>query len=303
MLGQVAGIVRIRMLYLQLQYKCNMRCRTCFHGKLLDAPDQYSLAEACAILDHFREVYQLEAVTLLGGEPLLYPHIAEVAEYAKQLGLRVEICTNGHRGFRSRIQVLAPWLDKFRVSLDGLKERHDNIRQAGSFEGALEMVDLVGELGIVVGTTMTVTDDNLNDVVPLAHLLEAHGVAELKLHALRLVGNAIENPDLAVADIDRYASLHQQIAKAQLGIRILYDSDLSPEPAGEQCSNLVADGWLDRIESDPRGALTVSCKAVGRDVNAFRWDKTAQVISYEPRANDEFAVGIPDVVYATAQAG
>ncbi|MGF0173205.1 radical SAM protein [Streptomyces sp. Marseille-Q5077] len=303
MLDQVAGIVRVRMFYLQLQYKCNMRCKTCFHGKLLDAPDQFTLAEACAILDHFREVYQLEAVTLLGGEPLLYPHIEDVAAYAKRIGLRVEICTNGHRGFRSRIQAVAPWLDKFRVSLDGLKDRHDVIRQAGSFEGAIEMVDLVRELGITTGATMTVTEGNLDDVVPLARLLEAHGVEELKLHALRLVGNAAENPDLEVVDAARYAGLHQQIEDARLGIRIVYDSDLSPEPTGEQCSNLVADGWLDRIESDPRGGLTVSCKAVGRDVNAFRWDKTTQLINYEPRANDEFAVGIPDVVYATAKAG
>ncbi|MEU9395962.1 radical SAM protein [Streptomyces sp. NPDC048324] len=302
MLGQVAGIVRVRMFYLQLQYKCNMRCKTCFHGKLLDAPDQFTLAEACAILDHFREVYQLEAVTLLGGEPLLYPYIEDVAAHAKRSGLRVEICTNAHRGFRSRIQAVAPWLDKFRVSLDGLKGRHDVIRQAGSFEGAIEMVDLVRELGITTGATMTVTEDNLDDVVPLARLLEAHGVEELKLHALRLVGNAAENPDLAVVDAARYASLHQQIHDAELRIRIVYDSDLSPEPAGEQCSNLVADGWLDRIEADPRGGLTVSCKAVGRDVNAFRWDKTAHAINYEPRATDEFAVGIPDVIYATAQA-
>ncbi|MGX1668568.1 hypothetical protein [Streptomyces sp. NPDC055400] len=128
-------------------------------------------------------------------------------------------------------------------------------------------------------------------------------MTELKLHALRLVGNATGNPDLEVVNVDRYADLHRQIREAALGIRIVYDSDLSPEPAGEQCSNLVAGGWLDRIESDPRGALPVSCKAVGRDVNAFRWDKTEQVIKYEPRADDEFAVGIPDVVYATAEVG
>jgi hypothetical protein len=55
-----------------------------------------------------------------------------------------------------------------------------------------------------------------------------------------------------------------------------------------------------RIESDPRGGLTVSCKAVGKDVNAFRWDKSQQVIVYEPRDNDEFALGIPDIIYQTA---
>ncbi|MFI2204721.1 radical SAM protein [Streptomyces sp. NPDC020192] len=301
MLDQVAGITRVRMLYLQLLYRCNYTCKHCFHGELLKEPDQFELDEARSILDHFREVYRLDAVTLLGGEPLLYPHIAEVSAYAKQIGLDVEICTNGHRGFRSRIEAIAPSIDKFRVSLDGLMLHHDLIRQRGSFEGAIEMIDLAVGLGLTTGATMTVTDSTLDDVAPLARMLEEHGVTELKLHALRLVGNAAKHPDLEVVDIDRYADLHQQIREACLGIQVIYDSDLSPEPAGEQCSNLVAGGWLDRIESDPRGALTVSCKAVGRDVNAFRWDKAEQVIRYEPRSDDEFAAGIPDVVYETAR--
>jgi len=303
MLDQVAGITRVRMLYLQLLYKCNFSCRHCFHGEMLKAPDSFSVVEAQALLDHFTTVYQLDAVTFLGGEPLLYPHIATMCRYAKGLGLEVEICTNGHRGFRSKIEAVAPLLDKFRVSLDGMRESHDRMRQPGSFDGAMEMIDVARGLDVAVGATMTVTQHNLDEVVPLARLLQEHGVVELKLHALRLVGNAQVNPDLEVIDTSRYADLHSQINSAGLSIAIVYDSDLSPEPAGEACSNLVAGGWLDRIESDPRGGLTVSCKAVGKDVNAFRWDKTRDVIVYEPRDSDEFAVGIPDVIYQTTAAG
>jgi MoaA/NifB/PqqE/SkfB family radical SAM enzyme len=303
MLDQVAGITRVRMLYLQLLYSCNFCCRHCFHGELLKSPDNFSLTEARSMLAHFKDVYQLDAVTFLGGEPLLYPHIVTICKYAKQLGLDVEICTNAHHGFRSKIETLAPVLDKFRVSLDGMQDCHDNIRQHGSFASAIEMIDVAAGLGLTIGVTMTVTRHNLNEVVPLARLLQEHGVMELKLHALRLVGNAVGNPDLEVIGINRYRELHQQINHAELQITIVYDSDLSPEPARQTCSNLVAGGWLDRIESDPRGGLTVSCKAAGRDINAFRWDKTRQVIVYEPRANDELALGIPDVIYQTVGGG
>ncbi len=303
MLDTVTGIHRVRMLYLQLLYRCNFTCRHCFHGQLLKSPDRFTLPEAQAILDHFREVYQLDAVTFLGGEPLLYPDIVAVCRYAKNLGLDVEICTNGHDGFRNRIEAIAPVLDKFRVSLDGLQPTHDGLRQRGSFTAALSMVDLAVGIGIATGATMTVTNHNLDEVVPLARVLHTHGVRELKLHCLRLVGNAADNPDLEVIDPARYGDLHQAIRDADLGIKVIYDSDLSPAPAGAACSNLVSAGWLDRIESDPHGGLTVSCKAVGRDANAFRWDKTNQVIVYEPKASDEFSVGIPDVIYQTAMAG
>lgn len=301
MLHEVAGISRVRMLYLQLLFRCNFNCRHCFHGELLKEPDQYTLAQAETLLRHFRQNYRLEAVTFLGGEPLLYPEIVEICQFAKDLGLQVEMCSNGHRGFRSTLTTLAPMLDKFRVSLDGLQATHDAIRQRGSFASAIEMINHAVSLGITTGATMTVTAHNLDQVVPLARLLSEHGVSELKLHALRLVGNAAANPDLAVVDTARYADLHQQFSTADLRIAVIYDSDLSPTPAGDACSNLVADGWLDRIESDPRGALTVSCKAVGRDVHAFRWDKTSADIVYEPRDTDEFHLGIPDVVYVGAR--
>jgi len=303
MLDQVAGITRVRMLYLQLLYKCNFSCRHCFHGELLKDPESFSLTEAQALLEHFKTSYQLDAVTFLGGEPLLYPHIVTVSKYAKWLGLDVEICTNAHRGFRRKIEAVAPVLDKFRVSLDGMRDSHNRMRQDGSFDSAIEMIDVARRLGLTVGATMTVTQHNLDEVVPLARLLQDHGVIELKLHALRLVGNATTNPDLQVVDTSRYGDLHQQITTAGLSLSVIYDSDLSPEPAGESCSNLVAGGWLDRIESDPHGGLTVSCKAVGTDVHAFRWDKAQQVIVYEPRANDEFVTGIPDVIYQTAGVG
>lgn len=303
MLDQVAGISRVRMLYLQLLYRCNFRCRHCFHGELLDSPDALTLTEAQSLLTHFRTAYQLDAVTLLGGEPLLYPHIVTVCRYAKQLGLTVEICTNGHSGFRTKVQAVAPVLDKLRVSLDGLSASHDQMRQRGSFASAIDMIDTAVALGVTVGATMTVTAHNLQEVVPLARLLQEHGATELKLHALRLVGNAAANPDLEVRDPSRYETMHRQIRDASLTIPIRYDADLTPEPAGEMCSNLVTDSWLDRIESDPRGGLTVSCKAVGRNVHAFRWDKTRQEIVYEPRPDDELAQRIPDVVYQTAAAG
>ncbi|WP_159943331.1 radical SAM protein [Nocardiopsis sp. FR26] len=298
MLTEITGIHRIRMLYLQLLYRCNFSCRHCFHGELLADPEHYTLEQAQTILRRFRDTYQLEAVTLLGGEPLLYRDIVDLCRYAKNdLGLRTEMCSNAHRGFRNTVTRLAPVLDKFRVSLDGLADTHDRIRQRGSFTGAIEMIDHARNLDVPTSATMTVTAHNLDQIVPLARLLQQHGVTELKLHALRLVGNAVDNPDLEVASTSRYGRLHEQIAQADLDIAIIYDSDLSPAPAGTACSNLVTDGWLDRIESDPRGGLTVSCKAVGRDANAFRWDKHAEEIVHEPRENDEFALAIPDVVY------
>ncbi len=302
MLDSAAGITHIRMLYLQLLYRCNFSCKHCFHGDLLASRDSFTAEQATAMIDHFQTTYFLEAVTFLGGEPLLYPDLAAVAMHAKARGLGVEICTNGHPGFRERLRQVAPHLDKFRVSLDGMGANHDSIRQRGSFDGALQMIDLARSLGIPTGATMTVTDRNLNDVVPLAKLLQDRGVGELKLHCLRIVGNATSHADMQVPDPVRYPGLHEDIQAARLGLTVLYDSDLAPARRDDLAPRRRQTGRIDRIESDPRGALTFSCKASGHNINSFRWDKDNQIIRHEPKAADELTIGVPDVIYQTAVA-
>lgn len=299
MIYDVTGVSRIRMLYVQLMYRCNFACQHCFHGELLKSPERYTPDQVGEMLRYFRRHYDLQAVTFLGGEPLLYPAITNVCRDAASHGIGVEICTNGHYGFRNRLRALMPYLSKLRVSVEGLEASHDHIRRPGSFRSAMQTISLARQLGIRVGATMTVTALSIEEVVPLAQHLEQLGVTELKLHCLRPVGNALRHPELVVGDEARYDRLHKELAAADLKIAIRYDADLSPHPASSAC--VEPEGGhaeeLERIEVDPRGALTMSCKAVGRHAHAFRWDTTAATIRYEPHDGDEIHQHIPDVVY------
>lgn len=294
----MTGVRRIRTLYLQLLYRCNFSCRHCFHGERLAWRDGYSVLEAVDVVGYFAAEYGLERVCLLGGEPLMYAGIVDVARAGSGLGLKVDICTNGHVGFVGRLPELVPYLDRLRVSIDGLEATHDALRQPGSFTAALRTLAAARELGMRTAVTTTVTRHNIDEIATLAQLVEASGASELTLHCLRQVGNAVQNGDLVVDEPARYTEMSRRLQDTRLRMDIRYDSDLAPEPpVGAACSNLVEDGWLDRIEADPRGTLTVSCKAVGRDVHAFRWDRQAKVIRYEPGEDDELTVPVADVVY------
>lgn len=301
MIREVVGIKAVRMLYVQLMYRCNYSCRHCFHGELLAAQDRFRATEVRRLLEHFSSAYDLEAVTLLGGEPLLHEEIEQICCDAKELGLTVEICTNGNFGFRRRVAAIAPYTDKIRVSLEGLEATNDSIRKKGSFRSAIQLIDYAREQNLLVGVTMTVTSPSLPEVLPLARLLEQHGVKEIKLHSLRPVGHASSHAELFVADRRSYARLHEELQTERLGISVIYDADLSPEPHSQTCeSSQERTDRLDRIEIDPRGALTMSCKAVGRHASAFRWDKERSCILYTPHAEDELTQQIPDVLYRSA---
>lgn len=298
MIREVTGIEKIRMLYLQLLYRCNFECPFCFHGERLAFKDAFTPQEATGLLDLMHREYGTEAVTLLGGEPFLYRSLPEVIRHAKRkLGMRVEICTNGYR-IERRLADLVGDVDLLRVSMEGIGETNDALRKAGSFDAALRTLDAARALGMATGVTMTVNAQNISDVVPLARVLEGRGVRQLKLHCLRLVGNAADRPELTVTDTAQYQRMHQDLVATELDLDIIVDEDLSADGSPAACAPTSDAAALDRIESDPRGALTMSCKAVGKDAEAFWYDKAQRCIRYRPTHQDEITQPVPDVVYA-----
>lgn len=300
MIGEVTGIRKIRMLYLQLLYRCNFECLHCFHGKRLQHADAFTTDEAVKLLTLMRERYDTEAVTLLGGEPFVYKDLAQVVRYAKrELGLRVEICTNGYR-IERRLTEIAPHLDLLRVSLEGIGSTNDHIRKFGSYQSALSALDVARGLGVRTGATMTVTSRNIDEVLPLARTLEHYEVEQLKLHCLRPVGHAADHPELLITDSAAYVRLRDQLRSAALTIEVIVDEDLSEHGAPEVRAPVGGPTEIERIEADPRGALTMSCKAVGRDSHAFWYDKLADHIVHRPSFNDELTFEIPNVVYGRA---
>ncbi|MGW1156914.1 radical SAM protein [Streptomyces sp. NPDC002513] len=300
MIGEVTGIRKIRMLYLQLLYRCNFTCLHCFHGKRLQYADAFTAEEAVSLLSLMRDEYGTEAVTLLGGEPFVHRDLAQVVRHAKEeLGQRVEICTNGYR-IERRLTEIAPHLDLLRVSLEGVGSTNDGIRRQGSYHSALNSLSLARDLGVPTGATMTVTSRNIDEVLPLASVLAQLGVRQLKLHHLRPVGNAADHPELLVTDPSAYGRLRELLASADLPLEVIVDEDLSENGAPQVCAPSAGPREIDRIEADPRGALTMSCKAVGKDSHAFWYEKAAGRIVHRPSATDELALGVPDVVYARA---
>ncbi|MFE2045745.1 radical SAM protein [Streptomyces sp. NPDC059477] len=300
MIGEVTGIRKIRMLYLQLLYRCNFTCLHCFHGKRLQYADAFTAEEATSLLTLMRDEYGTEAVTLLGGEPFVHRDLARLVRHAKEeLGQRVEICTNGYRVERRLIEI-APHLDLLRVSLEGIRSTHDGIRRQGSYRSALNSLSLARDLGVSTGATMTITSRNIDEVLPLASILAQLGVRQLKLHHLRVVGNAADHPELLVTTPSAYGRLREELASADLPLEVIVDEDLSEQGAPQVCSPSGGPREIDRIEADPRGALTMSCKAVGKDSHAFWYEKAAGRIVHKPSEADELTLAVPDVVYTRA---
>jgi molybdenum cofactor biosynthesis enzyme MoaA len=295
---EATGIEEIETLYLQLLYRCNFSCAHCFHGANLKRKERVSREQAADVMRHFAANYDTHKVVLLGGEPFLHSQIEGITVDAHNLGLITEICTNGHRVVRHKLLSIVDELDHLRVSLDGLREAHDQIRTPGSYDDAIRTIEYAVGLGVRVGVTMTVTSLNVADLPELVEELTDRGVASLKLHQLRLVGNAELNPHL---ELDGDAAIRKSLDACSGRLSLELDDDLLSAASDGACG-AAEQRLLDRIEMSPDGGLTMSCKAVGTNAHAFVWDFAEQAVAHRPTDHDEVHLGIPQVTYVNRPA-
>ena len=91
-----------------------------------------SLPDWINVLKQLREYALGATVVLWGGEPLLYPHFREVAQFAAQSGFPLEIITNGTMIDR-HADLLRNHFKTVYISVDGPEKIHDAIRGTGVF--------------------------------------------------------------------------------------------------------------------------------------------------------------------------
>lgn len=152
---------------------CDLHCKHCY-----DRSDRAALSvdKSLAILEDFydfcRRMHVRGQVTFTGGNPLLYPHFEKVYRRTAQLGFGIAILGNPTpvEQIQRLIKIARPLY--FQISLEGLAAHNDHIRGKGHFDRSLRFLQVLRELGIFNMVMLTLTRDNLDQVIPLAELLE-----------------------------------------------------------------------------------------------------------------------------------
>ncbi|WP_328875742.1 radical SAM protein [Streptomyces sp. NBC_00287] len=152
-----------------ITFRCNSLCGYCnvWQDDKFKGYEELTLERARQILD---ELYELGVryVDFTGGEPVLHPHIDGIVQYAKSLGMTVEITSNGIR-FAKHIDAIVPYVDTMNVSLDTLRaDRYRQIRGVPTLDRALDVIQRViatgsGNLKLIC----VVTRENVDEVPEL----------------------------------------------------------------------------------------------------------------------------------------
>ncbi len=131
--------------------KCNLNCKHCpwkNWGK-----EDISTEKWFKILEKAREKGAIHLV-IEGGEPTTRDDLNEIISYAKNLGMLVMVITNG----TNDLSEYEP--DNFWISIDGLKESHNNQRGADVFEKIVNNLKNIPNKTKIVGCTISELNKN-----------------------------------------------------------------------------------------------------------------------------------------------
>lgn len=188
-LAMRSGFLPDRIIHLHPTRLCNLACLHCYsesdpqHKTALD-PDVL-----CAGLGVLRaEGYA--AISVSGGEPLVYRPLRAVVERVREMGFRVTMISNGLLA-TERMDPLLSLLDGMAISFDGLAESHNALRgRSDAFERACTAMERLAAAGHRVSAAISLTRDAIPELPDLADHLVSLGARALQIRPVARAGRA-----------------------------------------------------------------------------------------------------------------
>lgn len=165
---------------------CNLECVHCYaDASKSKFRGELATDEAKAMIDDLA-TFNVPALLLSGGEPLVRPDILDVAEYAMAHGIRVTLSTNGTLIDKARAQRIRNiGVTYCGISIDGAEQNHDRFRgKVGAFKQAIKGIRNCRDAGIRVGVRFTVTGENADDLDAIFDTVENEDIGRLCVYHL-----------------------------------------------------------------------------------------------------------------------
>jgi Fe-coproporphyrin III synthase len=180
--------------------RCNLACAHCYSSS---SPWASRALDPAVVRDAIRDAAELGygTISISGGEPLLYPALAELLIFCKSLGLTVTITTNGTLLEGRRLDQLVSLVDVLAISLDGNAAAHDMLRRrTGAYERLIRGLDRVRERGLAFGFVHTLTKQSWEHVEGIVDFAAGVGAQLVQIHPLEQTGRAREQLPYAACD-------------------------------------------------------------------------------------------------------
>jgi len=170
--------------------RCNLRCVHCYsHSRDKEYSGELNTEKGKNIIRDLAD-FGVPVLLFSGGEPLMRADILELIEYARALGIRAVVSTNGTLITKDLAKQLKKLdLSYAGISLDGLNETHDKFRGIkGSFNQAMTGLRNCQDAGIKVGLRFTINKKNVDEIPDIFELLKQENIPRVCFYHLVYTG-------------------------------------------------------------------------------------------------------------------
>ena len=216
-------------LFLELTLRCNERCVHCGSScEVQTLSPELSADDFKRLLNKVREDFadDLPRIAVTGGEPLLREDFFEIMAYAKSLGFRWGMTSNGTLITKEVARKLRETgMRTVSISIDGLPGTHEAFRRTpGSFERSMRGVqNLIDENCFpAIQVTTVVHKQNIDELDAMYDIFKDVDIDSWRVINLEPIGRALEHPELMLKKED-YRRLFEFIrVKRRANIPVLY---------------------------------------------------------------------------------
>lgn len=196
---------------------CNLRCLHCYTDS--DArryAGELSTEQALDVVEDLAR-FQVPAVLLSGGEPLLRHDFWTLLTAAREKGLRCVLSTNGTLISEEIAQRLKnEGILYAGISLDGIDEVHNHFRgKPWAFEKTVRGVRNCKAIGLKVSLRITLTRHNANDLDRFFDFIEAEQIDRVCFYHLAYAGRGRTMVAEDLAPRETRAAVDKILAKAR----------------------------------------------------------------------------------------
>ncbi len=224
----------------ELTLACNLRCEHCASRAGLARPSELTREEAFAIADQLPALL-VQEVVFTGGEPLLSPLWEPLAYYLREKEILVGLVTNStllNANMLGRLKNAG--INSLAVSLDGLRETHDQIRiMEGLYDRVIEGIVRALSMGMIPTVITTVNSLNLPELERMYNILKAVGVTRWQLQPIFAFGRSGDRLDLQLS-AEGFLQLGRFIRDIQPEAQAVGFKVFGADGVG-YCSDLVVD--------------------------------------------------------------
>ncbi len=176
-----------------LTSRCNLNCCFCLNDAENRSDKEELLTEEW--LKFFERLKDLRIfnISLSGGEIFLRNDLFQLLEKLRENRMhRITLLTNGTLiTVEAAVRLSRLSMKNISISIDGLEEKHDQIRGTRSFQKTLNGIRRLIRVGIIPSISFTPIKNNYKDLGPLIDLLSSIGLPSIRINTLSPEGRCL----------------------------------------------------------------------------------------------------------------